>query len=78
MRAEVDKVIASGEPVDTYINPAARHDGARSRRKGDALPPTRLWSDLDGDPTDPSLLETLDPLIVASGSHGGCPGRRGI
>jgi hypothetical protein len=54
-----------GEPVDVYICPAVRNRGAKGRRKGDALPPTVCWVDLDGAPKDPALFG----LLVTAGAY---------
>ena len=58
----------AGGPVDVYVCPALRHAGAKSRRKGDALPAVWAWADLDGPAADPVLLDKLGPLVVRSGS----------
>ena len=58
------------DPTDIYVCPALRVPGTKGRRKGDALPPTYLWTDLDRGPRDPELLDTLGALIVESGQPG--------
>ena len=52
--------------------PALRHTGAKRRRKGDALPPTACWADLDGQAKDPELFAALVDLgaYVVSGGTG--------
>lgn len=54
--------------ADVYVCPAVRFTD--DRRKGSALPPMVCWADLDADPTDASLWDTLNPFVVASGTQG--------
>lgn len=73
LERRVDEVLESGDPVDLYVCGAVRHKGAKGRRKGDAIPPTVLWADLDGEPKDAELygrLVATGSLIVSSGSDG--------
>lgn len=70
---EVAREVDFDEPVDIYVNPAIRQRNAKGRRKGDAIPPMVLWSDLDGEPADAELYAELvagGSLVVSSGSDG--------
>lgn len=67
MARTIAQEIATGDRIDVYICPAVRGRWAKSRRKGDALPPMVLWIDLDGPPADPDLYELLAGFVVASG-----------
>lgn len=71
--AEKDKLAAEvahlqAERVDVYVCPAVRF--TNDRRKGSALPPRVCWVDLDAEPADPDLWQTLAPFVVASGQPG--------
>jgi hypothetical protein len=71
--ADVAKELATGDAVDTFVAPLLRHKGAKGRRKGDALPPVTLFSDLDGAPADPARFAELLGMgasLVTSGTEG--------
>ncbi|MGH8883556.1 MAG: hypothetical protein ACRD0P_40470, partial [Stackebrandtia sp.] len=66
--SDVGRELIAGR-VDVYLCPAIRDTDDR-RRKGSALPPLLLWADLDGDPADTAVWDTLEAATVASGSAG--------
>lgn len=70
MARTIGQEIATGDPVDIYVCPAVRGRWAKSRRKGDALPPMALWADLDAPPADSELFEKLNGFLVGSGRPG--------
>ncbi|MGQ0776795.1 MAG: hypothetical protein ACT4NY_20655 [Pseudonocardiales bacterium] len=65
---DVRQLVCAGERVDVYVCPAVRFTD--DRRKGSALPPMVCWADIDGPAADESLLSTLAPFTVLSGSGG--------
>lgn len=68
LAVEVARLQLQGEQVDVYVCPAVRFTS--DRRKGSALPPQVCWVDLDNEPADPDLWQTLAPFVVASGQPG--------
>lgn len=71
LAADVAREVSIGEAVDIYVCPAARQRNAHHRRKGDAIPPAVLWTDLDAPPADAELYARLvaaGSLVVRSGS----------
>ncbi|WP_219413928.1 hypothetical protein [Pseudonocardia nigra] len=68
---DVARELAAGKPVDVHICPAVRQRNAKSRRKGDAIPPLVLWADGDDEPRNIGLYRQLvagGSLVVSSGS----------
>jgi hypothetical protein len=62
---EVKRWLDKGD--DVYVCPYLHFTD--KRRQGNALPPMMLHVDLDGEPADQVLYDTLNPLVVSSGRN---------